>query len=120
MSSSRKAELLSQLEGLIAQVDRMAEQTQREDAERDDQRAEAARSGQLGPDWQEVQRRIDAGETTLRDVFGGQDDTPAALRLRGLADANLERLAEAELPPELVEDLAAAEAQMTRLEAEGR
>ena len=120
MSLGREQELLNQLEALIGQVDRLAAQTQHEDAEREEQRAEAARRGELGPDWQEVQRRTDAGETTLRDVFGGQDDTPAALRLRGLADANLERLAEAELPPELVEDLAAAEAQMTRLEAEGR
>ena len=119
--TDREEELLSRLEALISQVDRIAEVTQREDAERDEQRAEAARSGQLGADWREVQRRIDAGETTLRAVFGGQDDSPAALRLREQSNANLEAMAEqSELPPELADELVAAEAQLARLEAEGR
>jgi hypothetical protein len=114
MSLGREQELLGRLESLIGQVDRMAEQAQREDAERAEQRAAAARGGELGPDWQEVQRRIDAGQTTLRDVFGGTDDTPAAVRLREQSQRNLEILA-AGPPPEVDEELAAAGAQWDRL-----
>lgn len=114
---SREQELLDRLEGLIGQIDAIAQQTEREDAERDAQRAEAARRGELGPDWQEVQRRVDAGETTLRDVFGGTDDSPAAVRLRGEADRNLSALA-AEQPVEVQEELVEAEVQYQQLRTE--
>jgi hypothetical protein len=114
MSLGREQELLNQLEALIGQVDRLAAQTQQEDAEREEQRAEAARRGELGPDWQGVQRRIDAGETTLRDVFGGADETPAAVRLREQSQRNLAVLA-AEPPSAVDEELAAAAAQWDRL-----
>lgn len=117
MTAGREEELLAQLEQLIVQVDAIAEQTQREDAERDQQREEAARDGALGPDWQEVQRRIDRGETTLRDVFGGTDESPAAVRLRGEADRNLTAaLAEEPPPAELLEEIAGAEAQWQTLQ----
>jgi hypothetical protein len=116
MSSQREEQLISQLEGMIADLDRVAEQNQREDAERDEQRAEAARSGQLGSDWQDVQRRIDAGQTTLMAVFSGQDETPAAVRLMAQSQANLAALAtEAEPPQEVVDELAAEEAQWSRI-----
>jgi hypothetical protein len=116
MTSPREEQLISQLEGMIAGLDRLAEQTRREDAERDEQRAEAARSGELGRDWQDVQRRIDAGQTTLRDVFSGQDESPAALRLLAQSRANLATMAvEAEPPQEIADELAAAEAQWDRI-----
>lgn len=121
MSSQREEQLISQLEAMIADLDRVAEQTQREDAERDEQRAEAARSGQLGRDWQDVQRRIDAGQTTLLDVFSGRDASPAAVRLLQQSQTNLTALAmEAEPPQEVVDELAAEEAQWTRLQEPGR
>jgi len=116
MSSQREEQLVAQLEGMIAGLDRLAEQTRREDAERDEQRAEAARTGQLGRDWQDVQRRIDDGQTTLVDVFSGRDDSPAAVRLQAQSQANLAMLAvEVEPPQEVVDDLAAAEAQWDRI-----
>ena len=116
MSTQREEQLISQLEGMIAGLDRLAEQSRREDAERDEQRAEAARSGQLGRDWQDVQRRIDAGQTTLSAVFSGRDDSPAALRLMAQSQANLSALATAAPPPqEVIDDLAAAEAQWDRI-----
>ena len=110
MSVGREQELLGRLEALIGQVDRLAAQVQREDSEREEQRAAAARRGELGPDWQEVQRRIDAGDTSLREVFGGADDTAPAVRLRGEAQRNLTLLA-ADTPPEVAEELAATRAQ---------
>ena len=116
MTSSREEQLIAQLEGMIAGLDQVAEQTRREDAERDEQRAEAARTGQLGRDWQDVQRRVDDGQTTLLDVFSGRDESPAAIRLLARSQANLAAMAvEAEPPQEVVDDLAAAEAQWDRI-----
>jgi hypothetical protein len=114
VSLGREQELLGRLEALIGEVDRLAAQTQQEDAEREQQRADAARRGELGPDWQEVQRRVDAGQTSLHEVFGGTDETPAAVRLRGEAQRNLSLLA-AEPPPEVEAELGAAQAQWDHL-----
>jgi hypothetical protein len=113
--SAREEELLQRVEALIAETDRDAERVARQDAERDQRRAEAARSGALGPDWQEVQRRLDAGETTLEDVFGGTDTTPAAVRLREQSRATIEATA-AELPLELQLEAEAAQLDLERLE----
>ncbi len=113
--TAREEELLRRVEGLIAENQRDAERVQRQDAERDAERAEAARGGRLGPDWQAVQRRIDAGQTTLHRVFGGEDDSPAAVRLRERSRATLESL-ELELPPELADEIAAARTDLDHLE----
>jgi len=37
-----------------------------------------ARRGQLGPEQERLQRRVDAGETTWRDIASGADDDPSA------------------------------------------
>jgi hypothetical protein len=113
--TGREEELLAQVEALIAQTQRDAERVQRQDAEREAERAEAARTGRLGPDWQDVQRRIDAGQTTLAEVFGGTDDSPAAVRLRARSRATIEILA-VEQPPALAEEAAAARAELEQLE----
>ena len=57
-------------------------------AERDKFRAQSARRmqeiqadarrGQLGPEQERLQRRVDAGETTWRDIASGADDDPSA------------------------------------------
>lgn len=78
------AERLHQAEELVrsatAEIARLDEPDERDaaDARR---RAEAARSGSLGPDWQRVQQRIDGGGTTLAGVFSGTDTSPEARRL---------------------------------------
>lgn len=48
----------------------------------DDERATAARRGEMGADWQRVQRRIDLDQTSVAAVMQGADDTPEAVRLR--------------------------------------
>jgi hypothetical protein len=101
--TSREEELLRQVEGVLAETQRDADRVAREDAPREEKRAEAARSGDLGRDWQDVQRRIDAGQTSLEAVFGGIDLTPAAVRLRDQSRATIEAM---ELPDELAEELA--------------
>jgi len=102
--STREEQRLRQVEGLLAQTQRDAERVAREDAPREAQREEAARSGELGRDWRVVQRRVDAGQTSLADVFGGEDDSPAAVRLRERSRATIDAT---ELSDELAEELAA-------------
>jgi len=102
--SAREEQLLREVEVILADTRRDAERVAREDGERDERRAAAARSGELGRDWQDVQRRIDHGQTSLAEVFGGEDRTPAAARLRDRSRATIESM---ELPDELNEELAA-------------
>lgn len=84
----------------IRQATAHARQTAREQAaererfaaesrEIDEQRAGAARRGEHGRDWQEVQARIDRGDTSLAAVLAGQDQTPAAQRIQDLTAENL-------------------------------
>ena len=101
---SREEELLRQIEGVIAETQRDAERVAREDAAREEARASAARRGELGPDWRAVQARIEAGRTTLAEVFSGADAMPAAVRLRERSRATIEAM---ELPDDLVEEIAA-------------
>lgn len=103
---------LRRLEGMIAGLERDTRRAERELAESQERRAEEARKGALGADWQAVQRRIDAGQTTLGDVFTGRDDSPAARRLLQQSQENLSRIAlESPPPAEVLEELAAAEAE---------
>jgi hypothetical protein len=75
----------------------------------DEDMAQAARSGALGPDWQAVQRRVDRRETTLRAVFSGEDTSREAEALRELSQQNLRAARDgwqdqAEATPDAVED----------------
>jgi len=101
--SSREEELLRRVEAIMAETRGDAERVARESAAFDEARASAARRGELGRDWQEVQARIDAGQTTLTEVFSGVDGSPAAARLRQQSRATIEAL---ELPDDLTEELA--------------
>lgn len=68
-----------------AQVRAEQEALARKNAQSDKDRARAARRGDLGPDWQAVQERIDAGRTTLTDVISGKDASPEAGHLMDTA-----------------------------------
>lgn len=54
----------------------------------DEERAAKARRGELGPDWQRLQRQIDLGETSTTAVVAGVDDSPAAETVRRTAAEN--------------------------------
>ena len=60
---------------------------------RDEDRADAARRGELGPEWQRIQRRIDIGETSVAAILTGQDDSADADALRATAMENTRALA---------------------------
>lgn len=61
-------------------------------ADADQKRADAARKGELGPEWRTIQKRIDTGQTSVADVFSGTDTSPEAETLRRMSRRNLERL----------------------------
>jgi hypothetical protein len=102
--STHEEELLRRIEGVMAETRRDAERVARQDAPRDAARAAAARRGELGRDWQEVQARIDSGRTTLAAVFSGADGSPAAVRLREQSRVTLDAM---ELPDDLTAEIAA-------------
>lgn len=65
------------------------EQFGQESREMEDRRAEAARQGEHGRDWQVVQSRIDQGQTTVADVLSGADESLEAQRIQGMTAENL-------------------------------
>lgn len=105
-------ELLAGLRAATSQVRAVAaeqEQERRalaaENARADEERARAARAGELGPDWRVLQQRIDLGQTSLAAILSGQDDHPAARRV---LDHALDRMVEVkhEIVTVLAEDAA--------------
>ncbi|MCC2309385.1 hypothetical protein [Cellulomonas chengniuliangii] len=86
--AARVSDLVGQIEAIGARLDRSLRSEP-------DVRAEAARRGELGPDWRTVQQRIDAGRTSLEAVFGGEDESPAAQALRTISRRTLAGLARA-------------------------
>lgn len=112
--TAREMEYAARLESMIARIQRDSEQAQRELDESQEQRAEAARSSSMGRDWQDVQRRIDGGQTSLTGVFTGADDSRAAQRLLILSRENIARMAD-EMPVDLQEELAEANAEYLRI-----
>ncbi|MGV8884567.1 MAG: hypothetical protein ACOH1T_03125 [Microbacteriaceae bacterium] len=86
------AELMRRLQVENETLDREIEESAAEDAEREAEHAEKARSGELGPEWAKVQRRIDLNQTTLEAVFSGEDTSTEAAKLRDLSQRNLGEL----------------------------
>ncbi len=86
------AERLAAVDDLVrratTQFDRLAQPDER-DSDAAAQRARAARAGDLGPEWQRVQQRIDLGRTSLAAVFDGSDTSREAERLRGRSRTTL-------------------------------
>lgn len=85
---------LGELNTLRASMERDREALKREHAERQRENAERARSGEMGQERAQLQRRIDKGETTWAKVISGEDDHPSAAAARRNIDQNLETIAE--------------------------
>lgn len=88
---TRIEELMRSLRDVSESITRERQQDERDNAEHRQERAEAARNGELGADWKEIQERIDKGETTLSDIFSGKDTSEAADALRQTAQQNIAR-----------------------------
>ena len=118
MTSSEES-YLARLEATIAGIERAARESRRELDQALSDRAGAARRGELGRDWQEIQQRVDAGQSSVRDVFTGKDESPAAHRLRQVAHQTLSGLAEdspADVREALQEEEAAADEQWRQMQ----
>lgn len=84
-SGGSLADRLRAVDDIVARATEQLERLGRSDprdVDAADRRAKAARSGQLGTDWQRVQQQIDLGRTSLAAVFDGTDTSPHAERLR--------------------------------------
>jgi hypothetical protein len=91
-------------------------------AAEDAERAKQARSGNLGPEWQRLQRRIDLNETSLTNIVSGADGSPEAVAVRQratdkAAELYAEQLAELESdePSDLQSELKTVRAEVERL-----
>ncbi|MDP3890969.1 hypothetical protein [Nocardioides sp.] len=116
MSPNRADEHLARLEAMVAEIQQQERQSRQELNDALARQAAAARDGRLGKDWEDVQRRVDAGVTTIPDVLSGRDDSPAARRLAELSRRNLTAMAEQyRADPDNVEELAQTEAEWVRL-----
>lgn len=116
--AQRAAAYAARLDGLMAQVERIGREVAERERGTADARAEAARRGELGPAWRDVQERIDTGRTSLEAVFSGEDDSPAAQRLREDSRTRLATLAQdEERPDDVVDALAALQADRARVSA---
>jgi hypothetical protein len=92
--TERFTELMRRIQAENAELDLRAEETAEADAASEAERAASARSGELGPDWAAVQRRMDLNQTSLEAVFSGEDTSTEAARLRDLSQRNLASLRE--------------------------
>ena len=67
--------------------------------------SDKARAGELGPEWQRLQRRVDLEETSLDRVFSGEDTSADAEFVRGVAEEKAGTLLQMQVEPEAEEDL---------------
>ncbi|WP_300399666.1 hypothetical protein [Nocardioides sp.] len=117
----QSAAAVSSLRAMTAEIRREQSAFRREREQRSSDRAEQARNGELGPEMQQVQRRVDAGATTWDDVLQGRDDHPSAGRVRENVQRNLTTLGEQlRADPEFVEADEAAQETEERIRRESR
>lgn len=132
---SAEREELQRILGRMAQATRELDestQTQLADlrrqrevwAEQDAERAKLARRGDLGPNWQRLQRRLDLNETSMSDIVSGDDASPEAVAIRQAArekaaELYAQQVAErdADEPSELASEIAGVRAEVQRLRA---
>lgn len=88
------AEIMRGLRAAQSEIREQHAAYRREKEERDEERARARRRGDLGPELQRVQERIDAGRTTWEDVISGRDDHSDSQFVRRRIETNLDSLAE--------------------------
>ena len=116
------SEAVSSLQTMATELRKEHRQFEKERAGREEARARQAREGELGPEMQRLQQRVDLRQTTWDDVLEGRDDHPSAVAARVNVQRHLREAGEAaRLDPEFVEaDLETRAAQeRVRTELEG-
>lgn len=121
LENSRRetADAVSSLRSMAASIRQEHEKFKQERDKRQEDRTKAARDGELGPDAQRLQQRIDLRQTTWEDVLAGRDTHPSAARARHNLERNLPVMAaEAQQDPDVVEEDLEARAAQARLRQE--
>ncbi len=114
--AARLAAHRAALDGLLSQTAAEDSASRRALTEAQAAWAGPARGGDWGADWQRLQRRVDAGETTLARAFRGEDDDPASRLLLERSRARIATLAgSADRPDDVRDEADAAEAQWRAL-----
>ena len=93
-SRQQAREATASLRQLAAHLGAERDRFRAESARRMQEMQAQARRGELGPEQERLQRRVDAGETSWRDVASGVDDDPSAEVARGHLSTHLTALRE--------------------------
>lgn len=93
-SRRQAAEATSTLKQLASHLSAERDKFRAESARRIQEIQGQARRGELGPDQERLQRRVDAGETSWRDIASGVDDDPSAEAARAHLSTSLTALRE--------------------------
>jgi hypothetical protein len=93
-SRQQAQEATASLRQMAAHLSAERDKFKAESARRIEELQREARRGDLGPDQERLQRRVDAGETTWRDIANGADQDPSAEAARVGLDHNFTQLAE--------------------------
>ncbi len=121
--------ILGRLAQATEELDELAQQQARDLvrqrevwAAEDAERARLARRGELGPEWQRLQQRIDLGETSMTDIVSGLDTSAEATSVRHrardkAAELYAEQVAalESDQPSELASTMTATRAEIDKL-----
>jgi len=89
------SEAVTEMAGIQAEFAAVAAEQRAEREAAEHERAEKARSGELGAEQRRLQERIDLGQTDWGAVVSGIDDSPEAAELRGQLDRNAQAFAQA-------------------------
>lgn len=92
------ASMMAALSKLQEETDRLAAKVQVEEEahqENEERFAQRAREGQLGAEWQRLQQRIDAGETTRQKILSGEDSSSEARFIQQTFQQNLTKMRKA-------------------------
>lgn len=93
--SRRQArEATASLREMAAHLSAERDRFKAESARRIEELQREARRGDLGPEQERLQRRVDAGETSWRDIASGADEHPSAEAARAGLSHHLTELRE--------------------------
>ena len=115
------ADAVSALRSMTASIRKEHEEFKKERDKRAKDREKAAREGELGPDMQRLQQRVDLNQTSWDDVLQGRDDHPSAARARAHVRDGLRAVGEeVKRDPDFIEEDLEARAARARVDDELR
>ncbi len=111
-------EAVSSLRSMAADLRKEHQQFEKERALRERERARQAREGELGPEMQRLQQRVDLHHTSWADVLEGRDDHPSAVAARVNVQQHLRQAGDdARHDPAFIEEDLEARAAQDRVRA---